>query len=38
MEVKKINNGTESVTNEDGRKSNVSSIEICLAMKKTTKE
>ena len=38
MEVKKIDIGTESVTNEDGRKSNVSSIEICLAMKKTQKE
>ena len=35
MEVKKIDIGTEAVTNEDGRKSNVSSIEICLAMKKT---
>ena len=34
-EVKKIDIGTEAVTNEDGRKSNVSSIEICLAMKKT---
>jgi DNA-binding protein len=33
LEVKKIDIGTESVTNEDGRKSNVSSIEICLAMK-----
>ena len=38
MEVKKIDIGTEAVTNEDGRKSNVSSIEICLAMKKTQKE
>jgi DNA-binding protein len=38
MEVKKIDIGTEAVTNEDGRKSNVSSIEICLAMKKTLKE
>jgi DNA-binding protein len=38
MEVKKIDIGTEAVTNEDGRKSNVSSIEICLAMKKTAKE
>ncbi|HVP99984.1 MAG TPA: DNA-binding protein Alba [Candidatus Thermoplasmatota archaeon] len=38
MEVKTVNIGTESVTNEDGRKSNVSSIEICLAMKKTEKE
>jgi DNA-binding protein len=38
LEVKKIDIGTEPVTNEDGRKSNVSSIEICLAMKKTQKE
>jgi DNA-binding protein len=36
-EVKHINIGTEVVTSEDGRKSNVSSIEICLAMKKTEK-
>jgi DNA-binding protein len=36
-EVKHIEIGTEVVTNEDGRKSNVSSIEICLAMKKTEK-
>jgi len=36
-EVKQIDIGTEAVTNEDGRKSNVSSIEICLAMKKTEK-
>ena len=34
LEVKKIDIGTEPVTNEDGRKSNVSSIEIILAMKK----
>jgi archaea-specific DNA-binding protein len=34
-EVKRIDIGTEVVTNEDGRKSNVSSIEICLGMKKT---
>jgi len=33
-EVKRIDIGTEGVTNEDGRKSNVSSIEICLAVKK----
>jgi DNA-binding protein len=33
-EVTHIEIGTEAVTNEDGRKSNVSSIEICLAMKK----
>jgi DNA-binding protein len=38
LEVKKIDIGTEAVTNEDGRKSNVSSIEICLAVKKTQKE
>ncbi len=38
LEVKKIDIGTEPVTNEDGRKSNVSSIEICLAMKQTPKE
>ncbi len=38
LEVKKIDIGTESVTNEDGRKSNVSSIEICLAMKQAPKE
>src|SRR4030042_4766425 len=31
-EVTRIDIGTETVTNEDGRKSNVSSIEICLAM------
>jgi DNA-binding protein len=36
-EVKRIEIGTEVVTNEDGRKSNVSSIEICLAMKKVEK-
>jgi DNA-binding protein len=36
-EVKHIDIGTEVVTNEDGRKSNVSSIEICLSMKKTEK-
>ncbi len=34
-EVKHIEIGTETMTNEDGRKSNVSSIEICLAIKKT---
>jgi DNA-binding protein len=33
-EVKSIDISTEAVTNEDGRKSNVSSIEICLAVKK----
>jgi len=38
LEVKKIDIGTEAVTNEDGRKSNVSSIEICLAMKQAQKE
>lgn len=36
-EVKHIEIGTEAVTNEDGRKSNVSSIEICLALKKIEK-
>lgn len=36
-EVKRIDIGTEAVTNEDGRKSNVSSIEICLALKKLEK-
>jgi DNA-binding protein len=36
-EVTRIDIGTETVTNEEGRKSNVSSIEICLAMKKTEK-
>ncbi len=36
-EVKCIVIGTEVLTSEDGRKSNVSSIEICLAMKKTEK-
>jgi DNA-binding protein Alba len=38
LEVKKIDIGTEAVTNEDGRKSNVSTIEICLAMKQASKE
>lgn len=33
-EVKTIIIGTESVTNEDGKKSNVSSIEITLSLKK----
>ena len=33
-EVKEIKIGTESITNEEGRTSNVSSIEICLAKKK----
>jgi len=32
--LKEIKIGTESVTNEEGRTSNVSSIEICLAKKK----
>jgi len=32
--IKKIEIGTEAVTNEEGRTSNVSSIEICLAKKK----
>ena len=33
-EVKEIKIGTESITNEEGRTSNVSTIEICLAKKK----
>ncbi len=33
-EVKEITIGTESMTNEEGRTSNVSSIEICLSKKK----
>ncbi len=33
-EVKEIKIGTESITNEEGKTSNVSSIEICLAKKK----
>jgi archaea-specific DNA-binding protein len=37
LEVKHIETGTEVITNEEGRKSNVSSIEICLAQKKTEK-
>jgi DNA-binding protein len=37
-EIKDIKIGTESITNEEeGRTSNVSSIEICLAMKKKSK-
>jgi len=32
--IKEIKIGTESVTNEEGRTSNVSSIEICLTKKK----
>jgi DNA-binding protein len=32
--LKEIKIGTESLTNEDGRTSNVSSIEICLTKKK----
>ncbi len=34
-EVKEIKISTESITNEEGRTSNVSSIEICLAKKKS---
>ena len=34
-ELKEIKIGTESVTNEEGRTSNVSSIEICLTKKKS---
>jgi len=37
LEVKHIDIGTEVITNEEGRKSNVSSIEICLTQKKTEK-
>jgi DNA-binding protein len=33
--VKDIKIGTESLTNEEGRTSNVSSIEICLTKKKS---
>jgi archaea-specific DNA-binding protein len=33
--IKEIKIGTESVTNEEGRTSNVSSIEICLTKKKS---
>jgi DNA-binding protein len=33
--IKEIKISTESVTNEEGRNSNVSSIEICLTKKKT---
>jgi archaea-specific DNA-binding protein len=36
-EVKSIQIGTEAMTSEDGRKSNVSSIEICLSLKKHKK-
>jgi len=32
--IKEIKIGTESITNEEGRNSNVSSIEICLSIKK----
>ena len=35
--VKDIKIGTESITNEEGRTSNVSSIEICLTTKKKSK-
>ena len=35
--LKEIKIGTESVTNEEGRNSNVSSIEICLTIDKKTK-
>ena len=33
--IKEIKIGTESMTNEEGRTSNVSSIEICLTKKKS---
>ena len=36
-EIKDIKTGTESITNEEGRTSNVSSIEICLTTKKKSK-
>ena len=36
-EIKEIKIGTESVTNEEGRTSNVSTIEICLTTKKKSK-
>ena len=36
-EVKEITIGTESMTNEEGRTSNVSSIEIILTIKKKSK-
>jgi DNA-binding protein len=36
--IKDIIIGTESVTNEEGRQSNVSSIEIDLSIQKTTKK
>jgi len=32
-QIKDIQIGTEAITNEEGRKSNVSSMEICLALK-----
>ena len=35
--IKEIKIGTESITNEEGRTSNVSSIEICLTSKKKGK-
>ena len=37
-EVKEITIGTESMTNEEGRTSNVSSIEIILTIKKKSKQ
>ena len=36
-EIKSIGIGTESLAREDGRTSNVSSIEICLVVKKESK-
>jgi len=36
-ELKDVKIGTESITNEEGRTSNVSSIEICLTTKKKKK-
>ena len=37
-EIKEIKTDTESITNEEGRTSNVSSIEICLTTKKKNKK
>lgn len=36
-QIKSIEIGTEAITNEEGRTSNVSSIEICLSVKKSSK-
>ena len=37
-ELKDVKIGTESITNEEGRTSNVSSIEICLTTKKKSEK